>query len=82
MGSRDRPRKEAKKKPKAKSAQPSLSPHVGATAERRGDPQAAQGTTRRRRRRTGRLIDRRTPSSSAPASGPSDRMRSVTDRWR
>ena len=26
MGSRDRPHKEAKKKPKAKSAQPSLSP--------------------------------------------------------
>ncbi len=26
MGSRDRPSKEAKKKPKAKSAQPSLSP--------------------------------------------------------
>ena len=35
---------------------------VGATAERRGHPQASQGTDRRRGRRGGRLIDRRTPS--------------------
>ena len=55
---------------------------VGATPERRGDPQAAQGAPRRRGRGRGRLIDRRTPSRRARAGGPTDRMRSVTDRWR
>ena len=55
---------------------------VGATAERRGDPQAAQGTTRSSRT-TRRKADRPADAiASAPASGPMDRMRSVTDRWR
>ena len=85
MGSRNRPRKEAKKKPKAKLAQPSLGPlaAVGTAAERRGDPKAAQGKASRRRGRHGsRLIDRRDAIVARSADRSSRSMRSVTNGWR
>ena len=62
MGSRDRPRKETKKKPKAKLAQPRPVAAVGTAAERGGDPEAAQGEASRRGRH-GRGLTGRTDAT-------------------
>ena len=62
MGSRNRPGKEAKKKPKAKAGPTKPFPAFGTAAERRADPQAAQGEAGRRGRHrrglTGRVRHR------------------------
>ena len=69
MGSRDRPSKE-KKKPKAEDRPAEPVAAVGAAAERRGDPQAAQGADRSSRT-TRTKADRPADAiASAPASGP------------
>ena len=79
MGSSaDRLHKEAKKKLKAKSAQPSLSPMCWSD-RRTSRPirKPARNDTSSKTTYRKAMIDRRTPSSSAPASGRSDRTRSV-----
>ena len=67
MGSRDRPSREAKKKPKDKGA-PEAAAAVGAAAERRADPQAAQAASREPRTSGRELIDRADARRAVPST--------------
>ena len=63
MGSRDRPHREAKKKPKDKSGQPKLSVALGAAAATGGaDPEAAEARSRSRGRDDRRGLIARGPA--------------------
>ena len=74
MGSRDRPGKEAKKKPKAKLGQPKLSP----LSEPPQNVEVIRKPRKEKPRRRGRRRTRadrpdRSPSRPAPATGRTDR---------
>ena len=79
MGSRNRPGKEAKKKPKAKSGQPSLSPLAD-------PPQNVEVIRKPRKEKPvvveddrGGLTDGTDAIAAAPVTGRNGSMRSVTD---